>query len=105
MSFERTFCVYRFTTTAGDMTIKVAFLNEERLRKSGADHSLGSQLRQDWAIRVVLDCDRQRHNQNFQNWYELPEHDYINQLHHREFRYTEYCLWIHSDTAVEIIVR
>ena len=47
------FCVYSFRTLVIDFAIKAHFLNSERFRKSGADHSMPSSMRQDWAINLV----------------------------------------------------
>ena len=66
MSSERKFCVYRFQVDITDMSVKAAFLNGKQHLKSGADHSLPSLIRKDWAITVVLDCDQRRQQQDFQ---------------------------------------
>ena len=56
------YCVYSFTSVIVDFTIKAHFLNAERFRKSGADHSLSSLLRQDWAIQLVHHYNEQMAN-------------------------------------------
>ena len=102
---SRYFCVYRFDTNAGDMTIRAGFLNDERHRKTGADHSKSSTTRQDWAINIIFDCNRQWAQRNYQTWYPLPQHPYIAALSHDGFYYTEYTIWVHSETYIEITVR
>ena len=61
-------CVYSFRTEVVDFTIKAYFLNAERHRKSGADHSEASLIRMDWATQVV----HHYNNQLAQNIYQVP---------------------------------
>ena len=60
------FCVYSFRTLVIDFTIKAHFLNSERFRKSGADHSMPSNMRQDWAINLVHHYNEHVDRCNFQ---------------------------------------
>ena len=59
------YCVYSFTSVIVDFTIKAHFLNSEQFRKSGADHSLASLLRQDWAIQIVHTYNEKMANLDF----------------------------------------
>ena len=74
------FCVYSFRAVIVDFTIKAHFLNAERFRKSGADHSMASRLRQDWAINLVHHYNSHIDRNNYQVFWDffqkkLPSHD------------------------------
>ena len=76
-------CVYSFTTEIVDFTVKAHFLNNERFRKSGADHSMASLLRQDWAIQLV----HYYNDQIGQNIYKVTFHPVLGTNKTVSFRY------------------
>ena len=77
MSMSRRFRVYTFTAIAGDATIVVNFFNEEKFRKSGADHSASSEMRRNWAISIIHHYNQQLLARQFEVQFILIYDTYI----------------------------
>ena len=78
--------VYSFTFEHEGKQIVIGFLNFGECERTGADHSLSSELRRDFGRMLLEQPPAPQRNV----WTPLPDHEYLQRLRQNNFHYVEY---------------
>ena len=101
---EVAYKVYSYSCWTYDkefVEIRIAFLNTEKYRYDGADHSCSSLLRHEFAFSLYeLYCQHK-----LVTWAPLPEHEYLDLLKNNGFQYNEYHACQTNKQTIQIVIR
>ena len=100
---DQVFQVYKYSCWTYDkdfVEIRVLFLNEEKNRYDGADHSCSSLIRHDFAMKLYdMHCE-----DTSVIWAPLPVHEYLEKLQNNGFQYDKFHVGSSTKSVINFTV-